>query len=71
MIVIGISLAQSNLKELLFDKDTYIFLFFRMLLLPAAGILIFALIIFRYCEGWCLANRINSRIFAAQSKAIR
>ena len=46
MIVIGISLAQSNLKELLFDKDTYIFLFFRMLLLPAAGILIFKLLPF-------------------------
>ena len=46
MIVIGISLAQSNLKELLFDKDTYIFLFFRMLLLPAAGILIFRLLPF-------------------------
>ncbi len=46
MLVIGISLAQSDLKELFFDKDTYIFLLFRMILLPAAGILLFRLLPF-------------------------
>ena len=44
MIVIGISVAQTDLKELLRSKENYIFLLFKMLLVPAAGILLFGLL---------------------------
>ena len=47
MIVIGVSMAQADFKELFFDKDAYIYLFYRMLIVPAAGILLFRLLPFR------------------------
>ena len=46
MLIIGISLAQSDLKTLLGNKDTYIFLLVKMILIPVAGILLFRLLPF-------------------------
>ena len=46
MIVIGISLAQSSLKDLFADKETYLFLLFKMILVPITGVLLFRLLPF-------------------------
>ncbi len=44
MIVIGISMAQADMKELLKTKENYGFLLFKMLLVPASGVLLFRLL---------------------------
>ena len=41
MILIGASLAQADLKQIFRNPSNYVFAFVRMLLIPAAGILIF------------------------------
>ena len=44
MMAIGISLAQSDLKQLFLDMENYIFILVKMLVMPAAGVLLFRLL---------------------------
>ena len=44
MIVIGISLAQSSFSDLFRKRETWIYLLFKMILVPVAGVLLFRLL---------------------------